>query len=158
MAIYCPYPFWSEDVEKNFYPDSAEKGEEYEFLGYPYGYDYDYSGRTSGSERWYIDHYRTSNFEMVIFGPCANPRVTINGHVYQVFDTLEANEYITVVSKNKTITKHLANGTTQNIFAKRRKDSSVFELIPSGDLSFSWSGEFGFGITVHKERSVPRWI
>lgn len=158
VAIYCPYPFWSEESKKDFFPDGMDRGEEYDFLDYPHGYNYDYSRQKSGSQHWYIDHYRSNNFKMTIYGPCANPRITINAHIYQVYDTLEKGEYIVIDSRTKTITKHLSNGTTQNIFAKREKESSVFEPIPSGDLLINWSGAFGFEITVYKERSVPRWI
>ena len=158
VAIYCPYPFWSEESKKDFFPDGMDHGEEYDFLDYPHGYNYDYSRQKSGSQHWYIDHYRSNNFKMTIYGPCANPRITINDHIYQVYDTLEKGEYIVIDSRTKTITKHLSNGTTQNIFAKREKESSVFEPIPSGDLLINWSGAFGFEITVYKERSVPRWI
>lgn len=158
VAIYCPYPFWSEESKKDFFPDGMDHGEEYDFLDYPHGYNYDYSRQKAGSQHWYIDHYRSNNFKMTIYGPCANPRITINDHVYQVYDTLEKGEYIVIDSRTKTITKHLSNGTTQNIFAKREKESSVLEPIPSGDLLINWSGAFGFEITVHKERSVPRWI
>ena len=55
------------------------------------------------------------------------------------------------------VTKHLSNGTVRNIFAKREKKSSVFEKIPPGELLVSWSGDFGFDVTVYKERSVPKW-
>lgn len=158
VAIYCPYPFWSEESKKDFFPDGMDRGEEYDFLDYPHGYNYDYSRQKSGSQHWYIDHYRSNNFKMTIYGPCANPRITINDHIYQVYDTLEKGEYIVIDSRTKTITKHLSNGTTQNIFAKRERESSVFEPIPSGDLLINWSGAFGFEITVYKERSVPRWI
>lgn len=158
VAIYCPYPFWAEESKKDFFPDEMDRGEEYDFLDYPYGYDYDYSRQKAGSQHWYIDHYRSNNFKMTIYGPCANPRITINEHVYQIRDTLEKGEYLVIDSRAKTVTKHLSNGTMQNIFAKREKESSVFELIPSGNLLINWSGAFGFEITVYKERSVPRWI
>lgn len=81
----------------------------------------------------------------------------VNEHVYQVFDTLSNNEYIKINSRNNTIIKYLANGTAQNIFYKKGNDGSVFNLIPSGDLLVSWNGEFGFDITIHKERSVPEY-
>lgn len=158
VAIYCPYPFWSEETKKDFYPDSMGKGEEYSFLEYPYGYNYDYSREKTGSQHWHIDHYRPNHFRMVVYGPCANPRITINGYVYQIFETLEKGEYLVIDSRSKTVIKHLTNGTEQNIFAKRAKESSVFELIPSGGLMINWSGTFGFEITIYKERSVPRWI
>lgn len=157
VEIYCPYPFWSDEDAKSFYPNSANKDEPYEFLDYTHGYEYDYSRPATGTQSWEIDHYRSSNFKMTIYGPCSDPRIVIDGHVYQVYDTLESGEYIQISSKEKTVTKHLRNGTTQNAFAKRRKDASVFELIPAGNIIVSWNGEFGFDITVYKERSVPRW-
>ena len=157
IDIYCPYSFWSQEQVKSFYPDTANKGDEYGFLGYPYGYDYDYSRPASGSQHWYIDHHRSSNFKMIIYGPCTNPRITVNSHVYQIFDTLAGNEYVIINSRDNTVMKHLANGTVQNIFYKKRNDSSVFEMIPAGDLLISWNGEFGFDITLYKERSVPEY-
>ena len=157
IEIYCPYPFWSMEQEQSFYPDSANKGEAYGFLEYPYDYPYDYSRKSAGTQNWFIDHFRDNNFEMVIYGPCADPRIIINDYPYQIYETLENGEYILIKSRDKTITKHLGNGTIQNIFAKRAKDKSVFSLIPSGMLTLNWSGEFGFDIKVYKERSVPEW-
>lgn len=157
IEIYCPYPFWSMEQQASFYPDSANKGKPYTFLDYPIKYDYDYSRKNAGTQNWNIEHFRDSNFEMLIYGPCADPRILINGYPYQIYDTLEAGEYILIKSREKTITKHLRNGTVQNIFAKRAKDKSVFALIPSGALTINWSGEFGFDIKVYKERSVPEW-
>lgn len=158
IGIYCPYPMWAVEEIKNFYPDSANKSEQYEFLGYPYGYPYDYSRLSPGTQHWYLDHYRSSNFRMTIYGPCVNPRITIAKQIYQIYDTLETNEYIEINSRKKTIIKRLANGTEQNIFYKKATGNSVFAEIPAGDLLISWSGEFGFDITVFKERSVPEWI
>lgn len=157
IEIYCPYPFWSMEQQESFYPDSANKGKPYTFLDYPITYNYDYSRKSAGTQNWIIDHFRDNNFEMVIYGPCADPRILINGYPYQIYETLEAGEYILIASREKTITKHLRNGTVQNIFAKRAKDKSVFTLIPSGVLIINWSGEFGFDIKVYKERSVPEW-
>lgn len=104
-----------------------------------------------------IDHFQSSNFELIIYGPCTDPKITINNYPYQIFDTLSAGEYITVNSRAKTVTKNLGNGTMQNIFEKRAKDKSIFEPIPSGSLAVNWNGEFGFDFTVFKERSVPKW-
>ena len=157
IEIYCPYPFWSMEQQESFYPDSANKGKPYTILDYPITYNYDYSRKSAGTQNWIIDHFRDNNFEMVIYGPCADPRILINGYPYQIYETLEAGEYILIASREKTITKHLRNGTVQNIFAKRAKDKSVFALIPSGVLTLNWSGEFGFDIKVYKERSVPEW-
>lgn len=158
LEIYCPYPFWSLEQKKSFYKiEDERREEEYEFLEYPFDFKYDYSKPAFGSEHWNIEHYRSSNFKMFIYGPCANPRIAIEKNIYQVFDILEKEEYIVIDSKRKTITKHLSNGTVQNIFHKRGTENSIFTLIPSGNIIINWSGEFGFDIVIYKERSVPEW-
>ena len=158
IGIYCPYPLWTQEESKSFYPDTFEKGKMYDFLEYPFRCPYDYSKPKSGTEHWYIEHYRSSNFKMIIYGPCANPRITIAGQVYQIYDTLESGEYIEIDSRKKTIIKRLENGTEQNIFYKKATGNSAFLEIPAGDLLISWNGEFGFDIILYKERSTPKWI
>lgn len=126
IEIYCPYPFWSMEQEQSFYPDSANKGEAYGFLEYPYDYPYDYSRKSAGTQNWFIDHFRDNNFEIVIYGPCADPRIIINDYPYQIYETLENGEYILIKSRDKTITKHLGNGTIQNILRKEQKIKVCF--------------------------------
>ena len=156
--IYAPYPVWVMEEKKSFYPDSAERREDYAFLEYPYDYSYDYSRPKSGTENWYIDHYRDSNFEMTIYGPCVDPKIIVKGYPYQVNDTLEAGEYIVIRSREKKVMKYLSNGTIQSIFEKREKKNSVFKRIPSGELILNWDGTFGFDLTIYKERGAPKWI
>lgn len=156
--IYAPYPVWVMEEKKSFYPDSAERRDDYAFLEYPYDYSYDYSRPKSGTENWYIDHYRDSNFEMTIYGPCVDPKIIVNGYPYQVNDTLEAGEYIVIRSREKKVMKYLSNGTIQSIFEKREKKNSVFKRIPSGELILNWDGTFGFDLTIYKERGAPKWI
>ena len=43
---------------------------------------------------------------MIIYGPCADPKIMIEGNTYQIFETLEKNEYITIDSQKKTIVKN----------------------------------------------------
>lgn len=157
VGVYCPYNNWIKDTKKELYP-STGGGRSSAYLDYPYEYEYDYTASEAGSDNWFIDHYTDSNFDMIIYGPCTNPRIVINSHVYQVNDTLAAGEYITVNSREKTVIKHLNNGTTQNIFNKRNKESSLFEKIPAGDNIITWSGEYGVDIIAHIERSEPEWI
>ena len=93
---------------------------------------------------------------MTIFGEVGNPRVSVNGHPYQVNVDLAANEYLIIDSRKNTVTKYLANGTTLNVFDKRNKAQSVFEPIPGGTLRLTWPGTFGFDLTLYEERSEPR--
>lgn len=110
-----------------------------------------------GDVIWNVDHYAPCEFLMTIFGPAVDPRVVINGHPYQVYTTLDANEYLQIDSRANTVVKYLANGIQQDIYDYRAKQESVFDPITPGNISVVWSGEFGFDITLYCERSEPRW-
>ena len=153
-TFFCPYPFWIREETKQFFPQSDPSKQD-TGLDYMYDYEYDYTPQKAGTASWYIDHYDSSEFTMTIFGPCVNPRILINGYPYEVFDTLEENEYIIVDSRENSVIKYLSNGTTQDLYDQRAKEQSIFEPIPPGNINFSWSGIFGFDITLYMERSEP---
>ena len=94
---------------------------------------------------------------MTIYGPCENPRILINGYPRQIFTSLESNEYLVIDSRDSTVIKHLANGTTVSVYNSRQFQPSIFEKIPSGLLSIDWTGLFGFDVTLFLERSEPKW-
>lgn len=156
LTIYCPYPFWIMENKKSFFPQEAPENET--FLDYPYDYDYDYYYGEPGLGRWIRDFSWSCEFRMIIYGPCVNPQVTINGYPYLIKDTLEDTDYVVIDSRNNTVTKYLASGQVLNIFDLRNKQKSVFEPIPGGDLTLNWGGGFGFDLTLYEERSEPRWI
>lgn len=157
LTVLADKPVWIREETKEFFPQSEVPAPEDGFLDYEYDYQYDYTSQKIGTSDWYIDHYQPNEFKMTIFGPCVNPRVLINGYPYEVFDTLEAGEYIVIDSRENSVVKHLSNGTVQNVYDLRAKDQSIFEPIPSGYLNISWSGTFGFEITLYIERGEPRW-
>lgn len=155
VDIYCPHPFWTRELTKEFRVHEAE--EDSGFLEYSFDYDYDYFAGQQGTEIWITKNPFPADFRMTVYGPVADPRVVVNGYPYQFFDTLEPSEYVVIDSRAHTVTKYLANGTTQNIFDKRNKAESIFQQIPAGDLIVNWTGLFGFDITLLIERSEPRW-
>lgn len=157
LTVLSDNPVWIREETKEFFSQSEVPAPENGFLDYEYDYEYDYTAQKIGISDWYIDHYQANEFKMTIFGPCVNPRILVNGYPYEVFDTLEAGEYIVIDSRDNSVVKHLVNGTTQNVYDLRAKDQSVFEPIPSGYLNISWSGAFGFEITLYIERGEPRW-
>ncbi len=156
MTILAPYPFWIKEVKKEFLPVNREQGDA-GGLNYPYNYDYDYALDTPGQSRWNIDHYAASEFQMVLYGYCQNPKVMIGDYPYQIFDTCEDGEYIIIDSRAKTVKKYLNNGVVSNIFDLRAKEHSVFEKIPGGNQLVTWAGTFGVDITLFTERSEPKW-
>ena len=159
LSVLSDKPVWIREETKEFFPQAeiSDAASQSNGLDYPYDYQYDYTAQKIGTSDWYIDHYDSSEFLMTIFGPCVNPRILINGYPYEVFDTLESNEYIIVDSRNNSVVKYLVNGTTQDLYDLRAKEQSIFEPIPSGNINFSWSGAFGFNITLFIERNEPRW-
>ena len=106
---------------------------------------------------WNVDHCAPCEFLMTVFGPAVDPRIVINGHPYQIYTTLDSNEYLQIDSRANTVVKYLANGIRQDIYDYRAKQESVFDPITPGNISVVWSGEFGFDITLYCERSEPRW-
>lgn len=156
VTVVSPYPFWITEAKKQFAPISREEIED-DYLDYPYDYSYDYSFETPGVRTWNLDHYATSGFKLTIYGYCENPRILVNGYPYQIFGTVEENEFLVIDSREKTVTHYLNNGTTENWFDFRNKENSVFEPLPSGDLTLTWDGTYGFDILAYLERSEPRW-
>ena len=156
MTILAPYPFWIKEVSKDFLPVSRSE-DNAGGLNYPYDYNYDYALDIPGQSRWNVNHYAASEFQMMLFGYCQNPRIMINDYPYQVFDTCEEGEYIISDSRARTVTKHLNNGVVRNIFDLRAKEKSVFEKIPGGNLLVTWAGTFGVNIKLFTERSEPKW-
>ena len=152
--IFAPYPFWVKEETKSFTTESIGTSD---FLDYNYGYNYDYSVSDVGSIIWATGHYAPSNFRLVIFGPVINPQIVIDGSIYQVLDTIDTNDYIIIDNRANTIIKYLNNGTQQNRFDYRNKDSNIFKPIPGGNVTINWNGDFGFDLTLFFERSEPAW-
>ena len=154
IEIYCPHPFWIKENKRSFYGVTPPAVQDY--LDYDYDYEYDYAFGTTGSAVWEVDFPFPAEFLLTIFGPVSTPKITVNGYPYQINDTLEATEYVTIDSRNNTVIKTLATGQTANVFDLRDKENSVFEPMPGGNMRFNWTGLFGFDVTLFEERSEPR--
>lgn len=126
-------------------------------LNYPHNFPFNFALAKKGYEVIEVESNTASDFQMLIYGPCVNPRVLIEGYPYEVFCTLEKDEYMLLDSKSRTITKYLSNGTRANLFNERSLQYSVFEKIPSGDLTVNWSGDFGFDLILFTKRGEARW-
>ena len=153
ITIFCPYPFWMKDVKRHFDVQSGGGGAG---LDYPFDYDFDYAEDASGEEVWATGTNLPSEFTMVIYGAASDPAVTINGATIGVYATLLSTDYLTIDSRSHTVTKTANDGTITNLFDYRFKTTSIFDRIPGGPLTISWSGLFGFDLVLHTERSEPR--
>lgn len=158
VDIYCQTGMWIREETRSFPPISSSSEEwEASYLDYEHDYPYDYTMPYGGDVIWTVDHYAPCEFLMTIFGPAADPRIVINGHPYQIYTTLDENEYLKIDSRNNQVIKYLANGIQQDIYDLRAKQESVFDPITPGNIRVVWSGEFGFDITLYCERSEPKW-
>lgn len=157
FKLASEYPFWIHEESRSFPPISSGSEGEESYLDYEHDYPYDYTMPYGGDVIWNVDHYAPCEFLMTVFGPAVDPRVVINGHPYQIYTTLDANEYLQIDSRANTVVKYLANGIRQDIYDLRAKQESVFDPIAPGNISVVWSGEFGFDVTLYCERSEPRW-
>jgi len=93
----------------------------------------------------------------VIYGACENPGITVAGHLYEVAASVAANEYLTIDSVNKTVVLTHTDGTTENCFNLRNRDSYIFEKMPVGLSEIAVNGDFKFDIVLLEERSEPKW-
>lgn len=160
LKISTDYPYWCSETTKTFLKRNIKDiGEETDFyLYYPFSYPYQYSAPQD--ERFIQnDHYAACDFKMVIFGPCTNPAIMINGHLHEVKASIHDGERLEIDSRNHTVHRHMNDGRIENLFNLRNKESNLFEKIPNGRCNVLWNIEaFGFDLTLYKERSEPKWI
>ena len=145
---------WIKYTKYSFYPDDGELSED---LDYPYDFPHDYT-RNRNQKRVINDGYMPCDFEFVFYGPQETPTVTINNHDYQVYTTLEQGEYLVINSLDKKIYKMLADGTRENVFNRRNKDSYIFEKIAVGKATITRDTDAKMDITLIEQRSEPKWI
>lgn len=149
LSLYVPSGYWYRDLKKELRYD--REAEQSPYLDYEYDYAYDYMVPAYGTEIWNTDIPFASDFEMVIYGPCVNPRVLINHHIYMVYATVPVGETLVVNSKEHTVMIG-----DYNAFDDRYKAESIFDQIPGGELRIDW-GSFDMDITLFNERSSPKW-
>lgn len=155
LTFLAPELSWITILEKRFFSQSESDSDN--GLDFPVDFSFDFFNEKRGSSSFDINHIIPSDFEMIIYGPCVNPKVLINRYPYEILTTLESNEYLVLNTAEQTITKYLSNGTTENLFNLRGYDYSVFEKIPSGLISVSWSGDFGIDLYVFLKRKEAAW-
>lgn len=145
---------WIRKTKYNFMPEEEiTEGD----LDYPHDHPHDYKMHRS-SKKVINDGYMPCDFEFIFFGPAEAPAVIINGHVYQVFTTVGENEYLVVNSLTKKIYKVLNDGTKENVFNRRNKDSYIFEKIAVGKATVIRDIDTRLDVTLIEQRSEPKWI
>lgn len=153
LTLVSTYPFWVRKTTFNYFAFDGSTGA----LDYPidYGFDYDVSDYQEVIQNDFISD---ANFNIIFYGPCMDPSIMINEHVYEIFMDLGENEYIVVDSLNKKITHFTGDGTVSNIFYLRNKESDIFQKIASGTSYIGRNKSIGVDIILFDERGEPEWI
>lgn len=154
LTLTSEDPTWYLEHTHPFFP-----GTESGYVGgfdYPFGYSYDYALSMNG-RKIVCNSVGSSAFRLLIYGEATNPAVVINGHTYTVNGKIAKGETLLIDSLNKTITLTTASGKKINWFDKRGREEYIFEPLPAGQSTITWTGEFGFDVTVVEKRSEPKW-
>lgn len=155
LSIVTDRPYWIK--EKTYvFTQSGQQDDSAEFLDFDIEYAYDY---TNSMETLQLvnQNFVASNFRLTIYGEALNPRISVNGHVYEVSGTVEAGQNLVIDSIEKTVNLNTKNGAKVNRFNERNRDSYIFEKIPAGDLTLARSDNFRFDLTLIEERGEPKW-
>lgn len=147
VTIYAPNPFWYQlEAYKLITPHkSVEDG-----LDFPFDFPFDFAEGNWNVFEAENHHYRASDFILTVRGPAESPRITVNGHHYQVYARVPTGSVLVVNSQERTV---MIDGV--NHFADRRKDYSLFEPIPSGVLTIVKSADFDAVLELKHERNEP---
>jgi len=153
LAVTTDFPYWIRETTTTFGYGIGTVGSNLDFnRDFPYDY-------TSNLESKALNNtgFVATNFRLNIYGLCENPKITIAGHDYEVAVSVAANEFLSIDSVAKTITLTHTDGTVENCFNLRNKESYIFEKIPSGVSEVATNGDFKFDVVLLEERSEPKW-
>lgn len=156
LEILSDYPAWIKEYTNDF--DGAGGLVGGKNLDFSYDFSYDFTS-ANAITNLINPSFFASDFRLIIFGEISNPKIFIGNHEYSLSGCSASSvEYIVIDSKEKTIYKVKNDGTQDNLFQYRNKDSYIFEKIPSGDNAVTWDGDVKFQIVLIEERSEPKWI
>lgn len=156
LEVLTDQPAWVKETKFSFNYGSGHhmSGKDMDFNSdFPYDYSNPFDAR-------YIDNpgFTGSDFRMVIYGECEDPRIGVGGNVYEMENVeIGTHEFLTIDSKKKTIILTKADGTTENKFKFRSRDYYIFEKMPPGETLVTWNGDYKFDIVLYEERSEPKW-
>ena len=135
-----------------------------EFLDLPYDLPYDLGVPAT---RKYLDvgSWGAAPLRFVVYGPCVNPAVRIDGNWYRVDVTVPDGGYLVVdpLATPRSVTMVAADGSTADAFAKARRGDGlgsgeyIFQPASPGVHEVEWDRSFGFDLTWYEEEGEPPW-
>lgn len=161
LSVRVDDPTWRAGVTHPFrIVKNVEVGE---FLDFPFDFPFDFTPLPKASE---IENGSSqeegSDFVMRIYGPCTNPYVQIGGNSYRVDVRVPSGGYLEVDSAAGTVEVVSKYGERTNAYDNRQRGaegsgSYIFQRIPSGTSTVSWSNSFDFDVELFDERDIPPW-
>lgn len=163
LGFVMPRPFWISEQKIVIDPMiiGAISSEDDDLSTYPYTYPHKYPVLQTETIA-YIDHYKESDFQLTIHGPCTSVAINIADYPYEVSYSLEKEEYMVIdsrsfVEKERRLYVVRKNGNKESIFNYRSVENSVFKKIPSGTIRIDYPRAHGLELVIYKERSEPPW-
>lgn len=154
MRLITDRPVWIKERKYEFVKSIDGKISS-PYLDYPHDYPYDYMGTVKGTGNIINGGLQACDFKWIIYGPCTNPRILIDGNPYEVKTVVSDREYMTIDSRENTVVRTRLNGFKVNEFNNRQKEPSIFTRIPVGNSNITWDGNFGHDLILFMERSEP---
>lgn len=152
LTIIAPNPFFIGETKTEYgiQPITGEYGQ------FPFKYPTRYANGST-SQTLVNPHFSDSPFKLVLYGPCVDPSVLINGNLYKVNTTVGESEYITIDTRAKTIVLTRIDGEQVNVYNLQDREFYIFSPVKAGSNTIAWDGTFSLDITIYEERSEPKW-
>lgn len=154
IGFYSPSGMWIKEIKTEFRPGVDNGG----YLDFPYDHPIDFASGAENQGGVTNVSPADADFVLEFLGPCRSPAVIIDSHLYRVNADVRLNERIVVDSMSKKIYKIAWDGTRENLFNFRERDSYIFKKIAPGTVPVIWDGDLAFNLTIIQERSEPEWI
>lgn len=159
LTIITDLPYWTKETLYRFgYGSNSGGDNEGLYLDgkYDYPFDFTYSLLDTAIRNTGII---ATNFKIVIYGACTSPTLVIGNKEYTVHANIEESEKLTIDSASKKIYLTKADGTTENCFNLREKNTEfyIFDKIASGTNIVRLENCYKADVTVYDERSEPKW-
>ena len=163
-GFLCPYPFWSKQTQFILFEDSGivpvfENIKDYLPVSENGKADYEWDLMTDvGKQTSFVNTDLVgSEWVLTINGAVVNPIIHIGEKIIELDVTIGESEYVTIDSRNKTVTLHRSGGTEENVFGYRDVSVDIFTKIPRGTIEVWWEGDFTFTLALYDERTAPLW-
>lgn len=153
---------WRKASSWQFLP-SAGSGLVGQAHGYPYGYAYGYPYDTGGSHEIEVAGVSSCPARLVVYGPATSPSVVIGPNRYQVDVDVPDGGYLTIDGVAGSVVMTVKNGYKTNCLGDavlgsgEGSGSYIFERVPAGASTVSYSGAFGFDLDVYREEGAVPW-